>query len=102
MLGTELRGVVVKFVRRTDKASVAESAARAKASTRYLGLATDTPNYLSDSLSPKRRRLLARDRQIKKVKGYYYVWLLNRNILLRKEEGSSVLERMTQAELGKL
>lgn len=98
------RGIIVKFVRRTDKETLMNKRRQRKRdfSTRHLGLATDTPVYVNDSLSPTRRRLLAQARQIRKDKGYKYIWLRNGNILLRKEEGSPVVEVKTQADLSEL
>jgi hypothetical protein len=57
------RAIIVKFVRRTDKEEVMTRRRQRKRdfSTRHLGLPTDTPIYINDSLSPARRRLLARE-----------------------------------------
>lgn len=98
------RGIIVKFVRRTDKETLMSKRRERKRdfSTRHLGMTMDTPVYVNDSLSPARRRLLAQARQIRKDKGYKYIWLRNGTILLRKEEGSPVLEVKSQADLSEL
>ncbi|KAG8314948.1 hypothetical protein J6590_081249 [Homalodisca vitripennis] len=72
---TRLRGIIVKFVRRTDKEKL----------TFPRDTSTDIPIYLNNSLSPERRRLLAQARQLRKERGYRYIWLQNGNILLRNE-----------------
>lgn len=98
------RGIIVKFVRRTDKELIMKRRRDRKRdfSTRHLDLPMDNPIYLNDSLSPARRRLLAQARQIRREKGFKYIWLRNGNILLRKEEGSPVIEIKTQADLREL
>jgi vacuolar-type H+-ATPase subunit I/STV1 len=98
------RGIIVKFVRRTDKEELMSRRRERKRdfSTRHLDMPTDKPIYINDSLSPARRRLLALARQIRRDKGYKYIWLRNGNILLRKDEGSPVVELRNQADLSKL
>lgn len=102
---TDPRGIIVKFVRRTDKEALMNKRRERKKdfSTRHLGLTTDTPVYLNESLSPARRRLLAQARQLKKGKNYKYIWLRNGiMILLRKADEAPVIEIKTQADLSKL
>lgn len=98
------RGIILKFVRRTDKDAIMKKRQERKRdfSTRHLGMSSDTPVYLNDSLSPSRRRLLGRARQLKTEKGYKYLWLRNGNILLRRQEGSPVIEIRCQADLDNL
>ncbi|XP_046677264.1 uncharacterized protein LOC124365334 [Homalodisca vitripennis] len=100
----QARGIVVKFVRRTDKEELMKKRREKKRdfSTRHLGLTMDIPVYLNESLSPARRRLLAQARQLRKERGYKYIWLRNGNILLRKEEKAPVVEIRTQADLNGL
>lgn len=97
------RGIIVKFVRRTDKETLMNKRrVKRDFSTRHMGMAMDTPIYLNDSLSPSRRRLLAQARQLRKEKAYKHLWLRNGNILLRKEDGSPIVEIRTQADLSNL
>lgn len=97
------RGIIVKFVRRMDKDTLMKKRREKKDfSTRHMDLPTDTPVYLNDSLSPARRRLLAEVRRLRREKGFKYLWLRNGNILLRREEGSPVVEIRSQADLSKL
>lgn len=98
------RGIIVKFVRRTDKEKLMNARRQKKRdfSTRHLGMNTDTPVYLNDSLSPARRKLLAQARIKRRNLGYKYIWMRNGNIMLRKEEGSRVVEVRTLADLGEL
>ncbi|KAG8270403.1 hypothetical protein J6590_085783 [Homalodisca vitripennis] len=104
MVIKSIRGIVVKFVRRTDKEELMKKRRGKKRdfSTRHLGLTMDIPVYLNESLSPARRRLLAQARQLRKERGYKYIWLRNGNILLRKEEKAPVVEIRTQADLNGL
>lgn len=98
------RGIMVKFVRRTDKELLMNRRRerRGDFSTRHLDLPTDTPVYLNDSLSPARRWLFAKARQFKKEKHYKYIWLRNGNILMKKEDGSETMEIKTEADLSEL
>lgn len=102
---TRPRGIIVKFVRRLDKESLMKKRREKKDfSTRHLNLKTpsDDPVYVNESLSPMRRKLLAIARAFKKENNYKYIWLRNGNILLRKEEGSNVIQINTQADLDDL
>lgn len=100
------RGIIVKFVRRLDKEELLKKRRDKKRdfSTRHLNLTTptDNPVFVNESLSPTRRWLLGQARQLKKDRGYKYIWLRNGNILLRKEEGSPVIGIKTQADLKQL
>ncbi|XP_046666447.1 uncharacterized protein LOC124358200 [Homalodisca vitripennis] len=100
------RGIIVKFVRRLDREALLQKRRERKKdfSTRHLSLdrPSDVPVYLNESLSPMRRKLLAKARMLKRDRGYKYIWLRNGNILLRKEEGSAVIQIKTQADLDKL
>lgn len=102
--GKRPRGIVVKFVRRNDRDTLVQKRRQRKGdfSTRHLGLPSDTPVYINDSLSPARRKLFFEVRQLKRDKGYKYIWMRNGNILLRKEEGSPVITIKCQADLSKL
>ncbi|XP_046687458.1 uncharacterized protein LOC124373108 [Homalodisca vitripennis] len=100
------RGIIVKFVRRLDREALLQKRRERKKdfSTRHLSLdrPSDVLVYLNESLSPMRRKLLAKARMLKRDRGYKYIWLRNGNILLRKEEGSAVIQIKTQADLDKL
>ncbi|XP_046671022.1 uncharacterized protein LOC124361030 [Homalodisca vitripennis] len=98
------RGIIVKFVRRTDRDALMNKRRERKKdfSTRHLGLNTDIPIFVNDSLSPSRRRLFALARQQKKDKGYKYLWLRNGNILMRQHDGGEIIEIRTQADLSNL
>ncbi|KAG8255339.1 hypothetical protein J6590_095113 [Homalodisca vitripennis] len=101
---TRLRGIIIKFVRWNDKEELMRKRREKKIdfSTRHLGLTTDIPIYLNNSLSPARKRLLAQARQLRKERGHRYIWLRNGNILLRKEEKAPVVKIRTQADLNGL
>ncbi|KAG8306160.1 hypothetical protein J6590_054290 [Homalodisca vitripennis] len=89
------RGIVVKFVRRTDKELLINKRRekRQEFSTRHIGLAVDKPTFLNESLSPARRRLLGQVREVKKTRG---------NIFMRVSDGSPAIEIKSAADLEKL
>jgi hypothetical protein len=71
-------------------------------STRHLGLATDTPIYVYESLCPGRRRLFAVARVAKKEKGYKYLWIRNGSILMRRKENDPIISLKYADDMEKL
>lgn len=93
-------GIVVKFVRRMDKEELLRRRrVKRNLSTRHMGLSSDVPVYINESLSPARRRLYALARQEKRQRGYKYLWLRGGRILMRKEESARVVQISSQADL---
>lgn len=88
------RVIIVKFVRRMDKEALVKMRRekRSDFSTRHLNMPSDLPVYINESLSPAKRRLLGQARQMKRDRSYKYLWLRNGVILMRKQEGSPVIE----------
>ncbi|KAG8314792.1 hypothetical protein J6590_084667 [Homalodisca vitripennis] len=60
-------GIIIKFVRRFDAENMmAKRRAKKDFSTRHIGLTSDEPIYVNESLTPTRRRLLGMTRDFKK------------------------------------
>lgn len=96
-------GIIVRFVRRMDKEELLKRRrVKRTLSTRHMGLPSDVPVYINESLSPARRRLYAMARQAKQQHGYKYLWLRGGKILMRKEESARVIHIVSQADLEKL
>ncbi|KAG8298316.1 hypothetical protein J6590_018730 [Homalodisca vitripennis] len=95
-------GIVVKLVRRLDaEALLQKRRVKRSLNTHGIGL-TSTPAevvYVHECLSPARRRLLHTARQVKKEKGYTYLWIRGGKILLRKDQGVKVKVVLTTADL---
>ncbi|KAG8273356.1 hypothetical protein J6590_023868 [Homalodisca vitripennis] len=69
-------GIIVKFVRRVDaEALLKKRREKRDFSTRHLNLASDNPIYINESLSPTRRRLLGMARQVRRERGYKWLWV---------------------------
>jgi pimeloyl-CoA synthetase len=101
--GGRPRGIVVKFVRRQMKEEILQKRrVKRTLSTRHLGLATDTPIYVNESLCPGRRRLFAAARVAKKEKGYKYLWIRNGSILMRRKENDPIISLKSVNDLEKL
>jgi polyhydroxyalkanoate synthesis regulator phasin len=101
---TRPRGIIVKFVRRTDKEKLINKRREKKRdfSIRHIGLPEDKPIFINESLSPARRRLFAMAREQKKKQGVKYLWLRGGSILMRATDGSPVIEIQSVEDLEKL
>jgi len=78
-------------------------AARAKRglSTKQIGWlkSEECPVYVNASLTPERRRLLMMAKNFKKEKGFKYCWLKDGCVLLRKTDGSAVINIKSECDL---
>ncbi|KAG8245609.1 hypothetical protein J6590_108458 [Homalodisca vitripennis] len=92
-------GIIVKFVRRIDVENMLQKRKGKKLSTRHLGLQTDNPVFINESLSPARRRLFAMAREVKIKKEYKWLWVRSGKIFLRKEDNAPVTVVKCQADL---
>lgn len=97
-------GIIARFVRREDKLTLLKNRkVKRNLSTEHLGFKQlATPIYINESLSPQRRKLYAAAREAKNKKDYTYLWVSNGRILMRKEQGSSVVHVSTMDDLKKL
>jgi hypothetical protein len=106
-LGTKLGSqgppsIIVKFVRRLDAEKLlTKRRAKKDFSTRHLGLASDRPVYVNESLTPTKRRLLALVRDAKRRGCCKWVWVRGGKILYRKEDSGPVTIVKTQADIPK-
>lgn len=97
-------GIIAKFVRRDDKLNLlAKRKVKRNFSTQNLGYAHPAvPIYINDSLSPERKKLYAAAREVKKEKGYTYLWVQSGKILMRKEQGTPVCRISSMDDFNKL
>lgn len=98
------RGIIVKFLRREDKNKLlAKRKVKRNFSTQHLGFEQPAePVYINENLSPGRRKLYVAAREAKKTKNYTYLWVQNGNILMRKDQGTSVVRIASMDDLHKL
>ncbi|XP_039288954.1 uncharacterized protein LOC120352444 [Nilaparvata lugens] len=95
--------VVVKFVRRTDKnALLQKRRVKRDFSSRHIGGNTDRPIYINECLSPSRRKLFSLARSAHKEHRFRFLWVRDCKILIRKKEGSPVIELKSVEQLENL
>lgn len=95
--------IIVKFLRRRDAEEVLKKRrVKRNLSTRHMGMTSDCPVYINESLCPAKRMLYSRVRVLKREKGFKYLWLRGGKILVRKVEGAPVIEINCQDDLDKL
>ncbi|XP_046685393.1 uncharacterized protein LOC124371122 [Homalodisca vitripennis] len=96
-------GIIIKFVRRFDAENMmAKRRAKKDFSTRHIGLTSDEPIYVNESLTPTRRRLLGMTRDFKIKNNYQFVWVRGGKIFLRKDEKGPVSVIRGQVDLDNL
>jgi len=95
--------IILKFVRRFDaEEMLAKKRLKKDLSTRHLGMSTDTPVYINESLTPAKRRLLAMARAAKTRHNYKWLWVRGCKIFLRKEDNGPKKHVKCQADLDNL
>lgn len=95
--------IIVKFVRRFDaETMLTRRRIKRQLSTRHMGLSSDSPVYINESLTPARRRLLAMAREIRSRKNYKWIWVRGGRIFLRKDDGGPVSIVKCQSDLDSL
>lgn len=95
--------IIVKFVRRLDAEDMlAKRRVKRQLSTRHLNKNTDTPIYINESLTQKRRILLSRARAAKKEKNFKWVWVRGGKVFMRKEDDGPVKYVKCLADLDNL
>lgn len=83
---------IAKFVRRLDvEELLRKRRIKRNLSTRHMGLHSDQPVYINESLCPAKRLLYGRARALRCEEIYIYLWLCGGKILVRKEEGAPVV-----------
>lgn len=96
-------GIVVKFVRRMDKEEMLRKRrVKRTLSTRHMGMNTDLPVYINESLTKKRRQLFNAARKVKNEKKYKYLWVRNGKLFMRKDDGDKVIIINNDTDLTKL
>lgn len=96
-------GIVVKFVRRSDKECIMERRrVKRNLSTRHIGYTDDNIVYVNESLSPEKRKLLSLTRRVRKEKNYEFLWVRNGIIRIRKNQGSQAIVVCNKDDLDNL
>lgn len=96
-------GIIVKLVRRLDAEEILRKRRiKRTLSTRHMGLKSDTPVYINESLCPAKKVLFARARDVKREKDFKYLWVRSGKIFLRKSDESRVQVIASQADIDKL
>jgi hypothetical protein len=95
-------GIVVKFVRRRDADEVLQKRRMKRdLNTSHINLPGEgKPIYINQSLTADRRKLFAKARQLKNVKGLKYVWTdRSGRIKIRRDDGGKVIVIKSQGDL---
>lgn len=98
-------GIIVRMVRRLDAEGLLQKRrVKRNLNTHDLGLTSNPAGavYVNESLAPGRRRLLNAARQLKREKGYTYLWIRGGRILMRKNEGDRVIVLTTMEDLARV
>lgn len=98
-------GIIVKMLRRGDaEALLQKRRVKRNLTTHDLGLTSRPAQsvYVNESLAPGRRKLLHAASQIRKEKGYKYLWIRGGKILMRKDEGERVRVVVSTDDLASL
>lgn len=95
--------IIIKFLRRMDaEMMLKKRREKRQLSTRHLNKPTDTPIYINESLTQKRRILLSRARIAKRDKNYKWVWVRSGKVYMRKEDQGPVKHVKCLADLDSL
>lgn len=95
--------IIIKFVRRMDaEKMLAKRREKRQLSTRHLNIPTDTPIYINESLTQKRRLLLSRARAAKREKNYKWAWVRSGKVYMRKDDHAPVKNVKCLADLESL
>jgi hypothetical protein len=96
-------GIIVRFVNRSVADQLMDARRTKRLSTRHLGLPTDQPIYVNQSLSPARRILFARTRAAFRENKLKAAWVdRSGRIKVRKDDGGSVIVIASEEDLRKL
>lgn len=84
--------IIARFCSRSKKTDFAVKARKARLNTRAIGLSGNSvaPIYVNDHLTPENKRLFAQALELKKAKGWKFLWTDNCIIKARKSEDSRV------------
>ncbi|XP_022186663.2 uncharacterized protein LOC111045539 [Nilaparvata lugens] len=97
-------GIIVRFVRRTVKeAFLAKRRVKRTLSTRHMGLAMDSPIYINQSLSQRKRILFAKAKKVQSERDFKFLWIdRSGNIRIRKSEGTTIHTIKSEIDIAKL
>lgn len=84
--------IIARFCSRTKKAEFASRARKARLTTAAIGLSQKQPTsiFVNDHLTPDNKRLFAQALELKKSKGWKFLWTDNCTIKARKADDTRV------------
>lgn len=84
--------IIARFCSREKKMEFATKARKARLTTESIGMRFEQhkPVYVNDHLTPDNKRLFAEALELKKEKGWQFLWVQNCRILARKSEDARV------------
>lgn len=91
--------IVVKFVSRSVRDRLLQSAKRNRLTTSSLGFENNDPVYINEHLCPEYKILLGKAIQTKREKNWKFAWVSQSKVLMRKVENSTVLHIRTEEDL---
>lgn len=94
--------VIVKFCTKTARNRLIAAARKKRINSGDLGFEGEEPVYINEHLCVETKRLLTKARQLKKDKGWKFIWVEQGKILMRKVEKSSVLHIASEDDLGRV
>lgn len=86
------KNIIARFCSRSKRTEFISKARKAKLATSAIGLSrsSDSPFFVNDHLTPENKRLFAQALELKKAKGWRFLWTENCVIKARKTENSRV------------
>jgi hypothetical protein len=97
------RGIIVNFAKRKHKEEFLQKRRLKKMlTTKDIDLPGNAFIYINESLSEESRKILNAARDVKRKKGFKYLWVRNGKILLRKEENGNVITLSSMEQVASL
>ena len=91
--------IVVKFVSRYMKDEIMAIKRKKRLSANNCGFNSNERIFFNDWLSPKAKSILYAAKNVKREKGYKYIWARNGNILARKSDGGDIIRLSELSDL---
>lgn len=93
--------IIARFRSRDKRSSFLAEARKARLTTSSLNFAgrEDTAIFINEHLTPDNKKLLGKARELKKEKGWMFVWTENCVVKARKTTNSKVYRILSEADL---